>query len=129
MILVDSSVIVAWLDRDHSHHRACLAALEKWARRDRLAVSCITLGELAAGGRTRDAVEEDLRDFEKIPLDADAAWRAGIAFRRYRRTKSDDPVLPDFLIRAQAAVSNLRHLTNDRRRIQSFPDVDFEFVG
>lgn len=129
MILVDTSVIVAWLDRNHPHHLACLAALEEWSCRDRLAVSCVTLGELAAGGRTRDAVEEDLRNFEKIPLDADAAWRAGVAFRQYRRKAEDDPVLPDFLIRAQAAVSDLRHLTHDRRRIKSFTDVDFEFVG
>jgi predicted nucleic acid-binding protein len=126
---VDTSVIVAWLDRTHRHHLACLEALETWARQDRLAVSCITLGELAAGGRTRDAVDEDLRDFEKIPLDEDAAWRAGIAFRQHRRTTTDDPVLPDFLIRAQAAVSNMKHLTNDRRRTRSFSDVDFEFVG
>ena len=74
-------------------------------------------------------MEEDLRNFEMIPLDADAAWRAGVAFRRYRGTRTDDPVLPDFLIRAQAAVSDLRHLTNDRRRTASFSDVDFEFVG
>lgn len=129
MILVDTSVIVAWLDKNHPHHLASLAAIEHWARRDRLAVSCVTCGELAAGGRTRDAVEEDLRDFERIPLDTDAAWRAGMAFRQYRRKDSDDPVLPDFFIRAQAAVRNLRHLTNDRRRIKSFSDVDFEFVG
>ena len=128
MILVDTSVIVAWLDRNHPHHRACLTAIEHWARRDRLAVSCVTWGELAAGGRTRDAVEEDLRDFEKIPMDTDAAWRAGMAFRQYRRKDGDDPVLPDFFIRTQAAVRNLRHLTNDRRRIKSFSDVDFEFV-
>jgi predicted nucleic acid-binding protein len=37
-------------------------------------------------------------------------------------------VLPDFFIRAQAAILNLPHLTNDRRRIKSFSDVDFEFV-
>jgi len=129
VILVDTSVIVAWLDRNHPHHRASLAAIEDWARRDRLAVSCVTCGELAAGGRTPDAVEEDLRDFEKIPLDTDAAWRAGVAFRQYRRKDTDDPVLPDFFIRAQAAVRNVRHLTNDRRRIKSFADVDFEFVG
>ncbi len=42
---------------------------------------------------------------------------------------SDDPVLPDLLIRAQVAELNLRHLTNDRRRTHSFPDVDFELVG
>jgi predicted nucleic acid-binding protein len=129
MILVDTSVIVAWLDRSHPQHRACLAALESWARRGPLAVSSVTCGELAAGGRTRDAVEEDLRDFEKIPLDLEAAWRAGMAFRQYRRRETDDPVLPDFFIRAQAAVLNLRHLTNDRRRIRVFAEVDFEFVG
>jgi predicted nucleic acid-binding protein len=128
MILVDTSVIVAWLDKVHPQHRASLAAIERWALRDRLAVSSVTYGELAAGGRTREAVEEDLRYFEKIPLDDDAAWRAGMAFRQYRRKEADDPVLPDFFIRAQAAVGNLRHLTNDRRRLKSFPDVDFEFV-
>lgn len=129
MILVDTSVIVAWLDRNHPHHRQCVKALESCADGEMLAVSSVTYGELAAGGRTREAVEEDLRDFEKIPLDLNAAWRAGIAFRQYRRKDTDHPVLPDFFIRAQAAVMNLRHLTNDRRRVKSFPDVDFEFVG
>jgi len=129
MILVDTSVIVAWLDKQHPHHHACLAAIEHWAQRDKLAVSSVTYGELAAGGRTREAVEEDLKYFEKIPLDANAAWRAGMAFRHYRRRDTDDPVLPDFFIRAQAAARNLPHLTNDRRRIKSFPDVDFTFVN
>jgi predicted nucleic acid-binding protein len=129
VILVDTSVIVAWLDRNHPQHRACVKAIEHWALRDRLAVSSVTYGELAAGGRTREAVEEDLRDFEKIPLDEDAAWRAGVAFRQYRRKESADPVLPDFFIRAQAAILNLPHLTNDHRRIKSFSDVDFEFVN
>ena len=27
MILVDTSVIVAWLDRNHDHHEACTEAL------------------------------------------------------------------------------------------------------
>ena len=128
MILVDTSVIVAWLDKNHPHHHACVKAIEHWAAREPLAVSSVTYGELAAGKRTREAVDEDLRDFEKISLDINAAWRAGIAFRQYRRKDSDDPVLPDFFIRAQAAVMNLLHLTDDRRRIKCFPDVDFEFV-
>lgn len=128
MILIDTSVIVAWLDKSHPQHQSCTQAIEQWAERGRLAVSTVSHGELAAGGRTRQAVDEDLRDFEIIPLDAEAAWRAGMAFRQYRRKDSDDPVLPDFFIRAQAATLNLPHLTNDRRRIKSFPDVDFEFV-
>lgn len=128
MILVDTSVIVAWLDHSHPHHRACAAAVELWAQRDRLAVSTVSLGELAVGGRTREAVNEDLRDFTVLPLDSNAAWRAGMAFRQYRRNDSENPVLPDFFIRAQAAALHLPHLTNDRRRIRSFPDVDFKFV-
>ena len=129
MILVDTSVIVAWLDKNHPHHRQCTKAIEHWAQRGRLAVSTVTYGELAAGGCTREAVEDDLHIFEKIPLDANASWRAGMAFRQYRRKDLDDPVLPDFFIRAQAAVLNLPHLTNDRRKIKNFPDVDFEFIA
>lgn len=128
MILVDTSVIVAWLDKNHPHHSACLKAIEYYAGREPLAVSSVTFGELAAGGRTREAVEEDLRHFEEVPLDSDATWRAGLAFKQYRRKDTDDPVLPDFFIRAQSAIMNLPHLTNDRRRVKCFPDVDFRFV-
>jgi predicted nucleic acid-binding protein len=128
MILVDTSVIVPWLDKGHASHLACMAAIKKWSQRDELAVSALTFAELAAGARTREHVEEALSLFNRIEIDFNDAWRAGMAFRQYRRKDSDDPVLPDFFIRAQAAVRNLRHLTNDRRRLKSFPDVDFEFV-
>jgi predicted nucleic acid-binding protein len=128
MILVDTSVIVPWLDKSHPAHRACAIAIEKWIGRDQLAVSAVTFAELAAGARTREHVEEALALFRRIEVDFDDAWRAGMAFRQYHRKSADDPVLPDFFIRAQAAVRNLRHLTNDRRRLRSFPDVDFELV-
>ena len=128
MILVDTSVIVAWLDKDHAAHSACTRALEYFAARDTLSVSSVTYAELASGARTREGVDEALKGFELLELDFSDAWRAGQAFRQYRRQASDDPVLPDFFIRAQAAVRNLPHLTNDRRRIKSFPEVDFEFV-
>lgn len=128
MMLVDTSVIVGWLDRTHPAHQACVAAIEKWIQRDQLAVSSVTFAELASGARTREYVEEVLSLFQRVDLDFDDAWRAGVSFRQYRRTDKDDPVLPDFFIRAQAAARNMPHLTRDRRRIKSFPDVDFEFV-
>jgi predicted nucleic acid-binding protein len=128
VILIDTSVIVAWLDRSHPLHIVSTEAIELWASKGPLTVSVVTHAELAAGGRTRDAIDEDLRFFEIIPLSADAACRAGMAFRRYRRKDGDDPALPDFLIRAQAAVLNLVHLTNDRRRTKCFPDVDFYYA-
>lgn len=127
MILVDTSVIVAVLDKSHTHHAACVQAIETAAYRDELAVSSVTYGELAAGGRTREGVDENLLNFTRLDLDFDSAWRAGVAFRRSRPEKNDSPVLPDFLIRAQAACLNLPHLTNDRRRLAQFPDVDFIF--
>jgi predicted nucleic acid-binding protein len=128
MILVDTSVIVAWLDKAHPEHERCTAALLHWAGEDSLAVSSVTYGELAAGGRTREAVDEDLRIFQRVDLDFDAAWRAGVAFGRFHPGKKvEKPVLPDFLIRAQAAALGCRHLTNDRRRLRAFPEVEFLF--
>ena len=127
MILVDTSVIVAWLDTSHKHHRECSAAVVEWGGREELAVSAVTYAELAAGGRTHEAVEEDLRDFARLEVNFAAAWRAGHSFRQSRREKADAPVLPDFFIRAQAAVIGCRHLTNDRRRLAHWPDVDFVF--
>jgi predicted nucleic acid-binding protein len=129
MILVDTSVIVAWLDSAHEQHAACKRALEHYAGADTLAVSSVTYAELAAGARTREGVDEDLKVFERINLDFDSAWRAGVAFRKYRPQKGENPVLPDFLIRAQAATGNLPHLTNDHRRTRPWPDVDFIFAS
>lgn len=128
MILVDTSVIVAWLDKSHLSHRSSFAAIEQWIQRDPLAVSAVTFAELAAGARTREHVEEALGLFRRIEVTFDDAWRAGVAFRQYRRGEHEHPVLPDFFIRAQAAVRSLPHLTRDRRRLKSFPDVDFVFV-
>jgi len=128
MILVDTSVIVAWLDKSHPQHEICKKAIYE-AAQDTLAVSSVTYAELAAGGRTREGVDEDLKGFECLELNFADAWRAGQAFRQYRGKPTDDPVLPDFFIRAQAATRNLPYLTNDRRRTYSFPDVDFKFAG
>src|SRR4030088_2228773 len=122
MILVDTSVIVSWLDKAHPEHKICTHALQRWAGRDQLAVSSVTYAELAAGARTRDGVDEELKAFDRLELGFDAAWRAGQTFRHYRPRKADNPVLPDFLIRAQAAVLSLQHLPNHHRRLNAWPD-------
>jgi predicted nucleic acid-binding protein len=127
MILVDTSVLVAWLDAAHEHHALCTAALVDWADQDELAVSVISFAELAAGRRTREFIEERLAIFERVDLDVEDAWRAGVAFGAFPKGK-DRAVLPDFLIRAQAAIRGWRHLTNDDRRLGAWPDVHFLFV-
>jgi predicted nucleic acid-binding protein len=115
------------MDPSHPDHRQCQNALILWAGRDQLAVSSVTYAELAAGARAQEGVNEDLQPFQKIDLDFEAAWRAGQRFRQYRPGKGDCPVLPDFFIRGQAAALNLIHLTNDRRRLTVWPDVEFVF--
>ena len=127
MILVDTSVIIAWMDASHPDHSDCLRALNQLAGQDQLAVSSVTYAELAAGARTQEGVDDDLQAFHRLDLDFDAARRAGQRFRQYRPPKLDNSVLPDFFIRAQAVVSNLRHFTNDHRRLAVWPDVDFIF--
>ena len=82
---------------------------------------------IRASARNRDGVDEDLKPFQRLELDFDAAWRAGQGFRQYRPAKGANPVLPAFLIRVQAAALSLPHLTNDRRRLAVWPDVDFIF--
>ena len=130
MILVDTSIIVAWLDSTHEAHARCEAALLHWGSLDGLAISAVTYAELAAGSRTREAVDEALAIFGRVEMDFESAWRAGLAFGRYYPGKKEEkPVLPDFLIRAQAASLGCRHLTNDRRRLRAFPEVDFLFPG
>ncbi|MCX6913865.1 MAG: type II toxin-antitoxin system VapC family toxin [Verrucomicrobia bacterium] len=55
---MDTSVIVAWLDRDHAHHKACTAALDRASQTDELAISTVTYAELASGARTRRGEHE-----------------------------------------------------------------------
>lgn len=58
-------------------------------------------------------------------IDHATAFRAGRAFRDYRRNGGPcETILPDFLIGAQAAVREWPILTRDRKRFESyFPEV------
>ena len=59
-------------------------------------------------------------------LDADDAWRAGIAFRDYRKRGAPrDTILPDFLIGGQAANRGWPIVTRDAKRFASyFPEIE-----
>lgn len=125
MILLDTSTLVAWLDRGHADHKASTAAIAKALANDEVAVSVVTLAELAAGGRTKEAIELDLQGMMVVEVTSDDAWHAGQIFARTPR-KQLTP-LPDFFIRAQAAERGWKHLTNDHRRLGWWPDVEFLF--
>ena len=61
VILVDTSVIVAWLDREHDHHEACTEALDRASQADELGISTVTYAEPASGARTAGACGRDRR--------------------------------------------------------------------
>ena len=125
MILIDTSTIVAWLDQSHPDHKTASQALVTAIMEDDVAISVVTLAELAVGGRTREALEADLKGMIVIEVTAADAWRAGQVFARLPRKQATP--LPDFFIRAQAAERGWRHLTNDRRRLGWWPDLEFVF--
>ncbi len=125
MILIDTSTVVAWLDEVHPDHQSSAVAVIQALEEDEVAVSVVTLAELAAGGRTREAIAQDLRGITVVEVTEDDAWHAGRVFARTPR-KQLAP-LPDFFIRAQAAERGWKHLTNDRRRLTWWPEVEFVF--
>ena len=127
MILIDTSTIVAWLDAGHPDHRTASNAVTDALANEQAVVSVVTIAELAAGGRTPQAIEEDLAGMLILEVTAEDAERAGQVFARTPR-KHRLP-LPDFFIRAQAAERGWKHLTNDRRRLAWWPDVEFEYAN
>lgn len=64
--------------------------------------------------------------FRREPLPYEAAFLAGKAFLRYRRSGGTRSApLPDFLIGAHAAIAGHRLLTRDPRRVRRhFPSVE-----
>jgi len=125
MILVDTSVMVAWLDPRHPDHAACTEALDGCAAVDELAISALTVAELAAGGRSWEALEEDLHGFRRIAADEQVAFHAGQAFARHHSKKGQGgPSLTGLLIMGQAAALKVLLLTIEPRSLRAARDVD-----
>lgn len=72
-----------------------------------------------------EAIGEDLAGMRIIEVTGADAERAGRVFARTSR-KQRLP-LPDFFIRAQVAERGWKHLTNDRRSLAWWPEVEFLF--
>ena len=96
-------MIVAWLDPMNADHARCVEAVAGCAASDRLALSTITLAELAATGRSRAAIEEDLSGFEQIAVEAEAALYAGAQLFRDAKGKQRRLSLAELMILGQAA--------------------------
>lgn len=121
MILVDTSVIADILTRDPEWFEWSSDQITEWGDRGPLGDNAIIFAELAVKFDTQKELENRLSAFTCLPLPLNAAFQAGKAFEKYRRSggKKARP-LPDFFIGAHAYVAHLPLLTRDPRRVRTF---------
>ncbi|NYD90925.1 type II toxin-antitoxin system VapC family toxin [Sphingomonas melonis] len=127
MILLDTNIIIDLLN-------SVDGADESWSRRNynvvgqvaALACNHVILSEVAAGTARLEFLIDDLEalNIEILPLTADAAIAAGLAFAVYRRRGGTrQAILADFLIAGHAQVLGATLMTRDRRLATYFPDL------
>ena len=121
--LVDSNVLIDYLDPDSEWADWSGAMLSKAAEHGAVAINPLIYSEVSAVYSTIEAVEDALprEYFVRAALPWEAAFLAGRSFREYRRrggTKRSP--LPDFYIGAHAAVTGMALLTRDARRYRAY---------
>lgn len=115
--LVDTNVIIDVLHGDTVHGHTSLTALETLSITSELTINPVIYAELAAFIEQKERLDQlvpaDLFHREAIP--DEAAFLAGLAFRRYKQQAGVKPrMLADFLIGAHATVQGYGLVTRDR---------------
>jgi predicted nucleic acid-binding protein len=128
LTFVDSNVLLDLLTSDPIWGAWSASAIESAAADGALLINDIVYAELAVGFPTIESLDRFVADTElKIaPMPRAALYLAAKTHLRYRQSGGTrTSVLPDFLIGAQAAVSNAPVLTRDARRFRTyFPTVE-----
>ena len=126
--LVDSSVLLDVLTEDPAWLDWSSAALADAVESGPLWINPIIYAEVSVRFSRIEDLEDALpaEDFRRAPLPWEAAFLAGKAFHRYRRSGGTrSSTLPDFYIGAHAAVADVALLTRDFGRHRTyFPTVN-----
>lgn len=126
-ILVDTSVLLDLLTRDHSFFEPSLRSLARWGATSQLCINHVVYAELSVGFTRIESLDEAVEGMGLVmrPIPREALFLAGKAFLAYRRRGGTKTApLPDFFIGAHAAVEQLPLLTRDPSRIRSaYPTV------
>ena len=127
MTLIDTNVLLDLVTNDPVWADWSIRQLDGAAIRGPLIINDVVYAELSVGFERIEDLD-DLLDEAGIAMDEiprEALFLAGKAFRRYRTAGgARSGVLPDFFIRAHAAVLGLPLLTRDAKRYRSyFPSV------
>ena len=114
-VVLDSDVVIGFLDRQDALHDAADAAVREFAREQRLAVSVVTYAEVLTGARLGHHNEDDVAGFFRgllsaiLPVDVAVADTAADLRSRFKSLR-----MPDALILATA---------------ETDPDVDLIVTG
>ncbi len=127
MVLVDSNVLVDVFAASGEWRSWSTRAMAEAGSREGLAINPVIYAELGAAFASESELDRFLPTtrFARLELPYSAAWLAGHAFVRYRRSGGTRrSPLPDFYIGAHAQVAGLTLLTRDAGRYRSyFPKV------
>jgi predicted nucleic acid-binding protein len=126
-VLVDSNVLLDVATEDPRWFGWSSDALARCAEDATLVVNPIIFAEVSIGFDRIEDLDELLAPgvVERAPLPWEAAFLAGKAFLKYRKSGGRRGLtLPDFYIGAHAAVAGMALLTRDASRYRTyFPDV------
>lgn len=129
MILPDSNILIDIIEKDPIWHDWSFAQLSDASGAGRVVINHVIVAEVAPfSGELAtflDAIERMGVEIEA--LCNQAAYAAGLAFGKYRKTRDQSApktILPDFLIGGHAATLGASILTRDPRFYRSyFPAV------
>lgn len=123
-MIIDSNILIDLFESSSGS----AALYSRLAVRYGAIVNPVIFAEISPRFTSAGQVEEALAALNIALEDIDmrCAYRAGVAFRDYRRKGGPrESILPDFLIGAHAATAGHAILTRDRRRFESyFPEVE-----
>lgn len=124
--LVDTNVLIDVLDGRSQWAAGSLRTVEDIGSDRPLVINPIIYAELSVGFETKARLDEMLLRFGREDIPWSAAFEAGQAFVRYRRSGGlKTAPLPDFFIGAHAAASGYAILTRDAARYRTyFPSVE-----
>ena len=127
-MIVDSNVVIELLHGTGLGTEQLFRAYARLRRSQVSMINPIIFAESSSGSPTLERFERQLAELALgiEPLSNADAFRAGHAFREYRRNGGPrTTILPDFLIGAQASVRGWPILTRDPKRFSSyFPEVE-----
>jgi predicted nucleic acid-binding protein len=125
-VIADTNIVIHLIDELLDPNRQ--PELQGYAVTQRLIVNEIIFAEISGQYESFEAVTDLLESLRMriVRLTLDECFRAGVAFRDYRRNGGPRAtILPDFLIGAQASVRGWPILTRDTKRFATyFPEVE-----